>query len=272
MVDSMRDASPKRRHNAQVVGDRGPWLVLAPGFGTTQAAWRHIVPRLRDRFRVLLFDPVGFAAEGAEHYDHARYGRLDAYAEDVERLLRVMGIERCGFVGHSLSGMTGLLLAERAPGLFDRLVLLASSACYLDKDGYSGGLGREGKEAFLDAIVQDYRAWIANLAPLMTARPPDDEKAREFADCLRAMRSDTAFSIALMVFQTDLRDRLHRLRVPCTILQTRNDAAVPLEAARFLHANLAGSVLEILDTEGHLPHLTAPDLVADALLRHLGAG
>lgn len=268
----MRDASPKRRHNAQVVGDHGPWVVLAPGFGTTQAAWRHVVPRLRDRFRVLLFDPVGFAPDQAEHYDHARYATLDAYAEDVERLLRVMGIGSCGFVGHSLSGMTGLLLAERAPGLFDRLVLLASSACYLDKDGYRGGFSRDGKEAFLDAIIRDYKAWIADLAPRMTARPPDDGKAREFADCLRAMRSDTAFSIALMVFQTDLRDRLHRLRVPCTILQTRDDPAIPLEAARFLHARLPDSVLEILDTEGHLPHLTAPDLVADALLRHLGTG
>lgn len=268
----MRDASPKRRHNVQVVGETGPWLVLAPGFGTTQAAWRHVVPRLRDRFRVLLFDPIGFAADQAEHHDHARYATLDAYAEDVERLLRVMGIGRCAFVGHSLSGMTGLLVADRTPGLFDRLVLLASSACYLDKDGYRGGFSREEKERILDAIIRDYKAWIADLAPRMTARPPDDEKAREFADCLRAMRSDTAFSIALAVFQTDLRDRLPRIRVPCTVLQTRNDPAVPLEAARFLHGRLPDSALELLDAEGHLPHLTAPDLVADALLRHLGEG
>lgn len=268
----MHDTSVKVRHNVQVVGEYGPWVVLAPGFGTTQTAWRLVVPHLRDRFRVLLFDPVGFAANQAEHYDHARYATLDAYAEDVERILRIMGITRCSFVGHSLSGMTGLLMAERSPSLFHRLVLLASSACYLDKAGYRGGFSQDQKTEMLDSIIRDYKAWVQDLAPRMTARPPDDGAALEFAACLRAMRSDTAFSIALMIFQTDLRDRLARVRVPCTILQPRRDPAIPLEAARCLHAHLPDSELEILEADGHLPHLTAPALVSDALRRHLDGG
>jgi sigma-B regulation protein RsbQ len=57
--------------------------------------------------------------------------------------------------------------------------------------------------------------------------------------------------------------------VPTVILQTTVDRAVPMAAAEFLRAHIPGSVLDILDAEGHLPHLTAPDVVGAALRRHL---
>jgi sigma-B regulation protein RsbQ len=44
---------------------------------------------------------------------------------------------------------------------------------------------------------------------------------------------------------------------------------VPPEVAEFLHRSIRGSRLEIIDTAGHLPRISAPVLVASAIRRYL---
>ncbi len=62
-----------------------------------------------------------------------------------------------------------------------------------------------------------------------------------------------------------------QVRVPCHIVQSMKDIAVPVQVAEYLGRNLGGSTsVEILQTEGHLPHLSAPELVIPVLLRCIG--
>ena len=57
--------------------------------------------------------------------------------------------------------------------------------------------------------------------------------------------------------------------VPTHFIHSRKDVAVPLEVAQWLHVKLPGSTSEILELEGHMPHLTQPLIVLDALMRLL---
>ena len=57
--------------------------------------------------------------------------------------------------------------------------------------------------------------------------------------------------------------------MPTHFIHSRKDVAVPLEVARWLHAHLPGSTSETLELEGHMPHLTQPVVVLDALMRQL---
>ena len=45
-----------------------------------------------------------------------------------------------------------------------------------------------------------------------------------------------------------------------------------MEIAEYLRSRLPGGELEIIDAQGHVPQLTAPEAVRDALLRHLTWG
>ncbi len=38
-----------------------------------------------------------------------------------------------------------------------------------------------------------------------------------------------------------------------------------MEVARYLHAHIAGSQLQVIEAEGHLPHVTAPAAVLGAM-------
>jgi pimeloyl-ACP methyl ester carboxylesterase len=58
--------------------------------------------------------------------------------------------------------------------------------------------------------------------------------------------------------------------VPVHLLQTTKDMAVPFQVAEYLLRNLGGwTTMEILNTEGHLPHLSDPNVVIPVLLRCL---
>lgn len=61
-----------------------------------------------------------------------------------------------------------------------------------------------------------------------------------------------------------------QVRVPCHILQSTKDLAVPVVVAKYLHHALGGpSIVEVLPTEGHLPQLSSPEIVIPALKRHI---
>ena len=48
-----------QRNNVQVVGDQGPVLLYAHGFGCSQNMWSRITPAFADSHRQVLFDYVG---------------------------------------------------------------------------------------------------------------------------------------------------------------------------------------------------------------------
>jgi sigma-B regulation protein RsbQ len=66
---------------------------------------------------------------------------------------------------------------------------------------------------------------------------------------------------AEVTFFSDIRDQLQHCTTPSLILQHRNDALVPLSVGDYLHQNLTGSKLEILEVSGHCAHMSHPDLV-----------
>lgn len=61
-----------------------------------------------------------------------------------------------------------------------------------------------------------------------------------------------------------------QVTVPCHILQSNKDLAVPVEVSAYLHNTLGGpTIVEVLQTEGHLPQLSSPEVVIPVLKRHI---
>ncbi|MBP2301833.1 alpha/beta fold hydrolase [Azospirillum picis] len=267
MIDT--EATLIERHNVTLTGTGDEALVLISGFGTDQSAWRHVVEAFRDRYRIVLFDLPGIGPGSQSHYDHARYHSLDAYAHSVAGLLRALRLGPCICVGHSVAGMVAALASIRTPEMITRLVLLGSSACYRNTGDYHGGFDAVDIDRLIDEATADYIAWTGRYGQMVVSAPANDPSVREFVASLRAMRPDMALSILLNVLNIDVRPRLAEVSVPAVILQTAHDPAVPQAAADHLRDHLKGSVLDMLDAAGHLPHLTAPDLVVGALRRHL---
>ncbi len=55
------------------------------------------------------------------------------------------------------------------------------------------------------------------------------------------------------------------MTVPAVILQCAHDAIAPRAVGDYMHQQLRGSQLQVLDVVGHCPHLTHPQTTIAAL-------
>jgi sigma-B regulation protein RsbQ len=256
----MRQAVRDRLHITES-GDGERALVLANGFGTTQSVWASITPWLEERFRVIRFDwPVE-----PQHYDHTRYGEIDAYAEDLLGVIVEMAASPCVLIGHSMSGMISMLAGSAKPSAFERIVMINPSPRYINDEGYVGGFSPEEVSTLIGSLSRNYFGWVAGFAPSAAGPEVERWQIEEFVRGLRAMRPDVAMSMATTLFGSDLRQRLSRFTVPTAIIQSTHDPIVPVDVSRFLHQQWPNSRVLLMEMEGHLPHLTHAPLLLEAL-------
>jgi pimeloyl-ACP methyl ester carboxylesterase len=82
--------------------------------------WRHLMPALADRHRVLALDLRGFGWSDAPRDGYEK----EEMATDVLAVLDELGLERVKLVGHDWGGWIGFLLCLRAPQRFERFLAL----------------------------------------------------------------------------------------------------------------------------------------------------
>ena len=254
-----------QRNNVKVIGNGSQTIIFAHGFGSDQTAWRHQSAAFASNYRIVLFDHVGAGLSDIAAYSPRRYSSLYSYAEDLLDLCAELKLTQCILVGHSASGMVTLLAALVEPHCFSQLIFISASPRYLNDNGYIGGFEQSDLDALYAAMSSNYYAWASGFAPLAMGNPDKPELATEFAKILSAIRPDIAQAIARVVFQSDHRDELLRLKVPTVILQSNNDMAVPPEVGRYMADKIPNSQFIPLSATGHLPHLSAPNTVTSAI-------
>ncbi|KAL1190441.1 putative esterase KAI2 [Cardamine amara subsp. amara] len=230
-------------HNVKVIGSGDEaTIVLGHGFGTDQSVWKHLVPHLVDDYRIVLYDNMG---------------------ADLQ-------IESCIFVGHSVSAMVGVLASLNRPDLFSKIVMISASPRYLNDVDYQGGFEQDDLNQLFEAMRSNYKAWCLGFAPLAVGGDLDSVAVQEFSRTLFNMRPDIALSLGQTIFQSDMRQILPFVSVPCHIIQSIKDLAVPVVVSEYLHTHLGSeSVVEVIPSDGHLPQLSSPDSVVPVLIRHI---
>ncbi|HSI41623.1 MAG TPA: alpha/beta hydrolase [Xanthobacteraceae bacterium] len=256
--------------HGQITGSGTRVIVLAHGFGTDQSAWNGLRPWLDQHFRVVSFDLAGAGPEGFRTYDRERYGSLFGYVDDLLEILREQDIQRCIYLGHSVSCMIGAAAAVAQPDPFERLIMLGGSPRYLNDDPYVGGFEQSDLDGLYDGMAANFQAWGAGFVPAVVG-VPDNEAVDEFCRTLFLMRPDIALATSRTIFQSDMRSLAARLERPTHILQTRKDMAVPLAVAQWLERHIEHATLDVIDAEGHVPHMTAAAEVRRALESRLFA-
>lgn len=253
------------RLNVRVMGTVGPPLIFAHGFGSEQRAWRHQVAAFKNHYQIILFDHVGCGRSDFNAYTAERYGSIHGYAEDVLDLCEELDVRDATLVGHSMSGMAGMLAAIAEPKRFQRLVFVKASPRYLNDAGYVGGFDQSELDALYATMAANFHAWAGGFAKLVANMPEMPELAVEFAQTLSSMRPDIALASARVIFESDFRNQLPLLKTPTLILQSGGDVAVPDEVGLYMAQRIPLAQLARIDARGHLPHMSAPQAVTQAI-------
>lgn len=254
----------------RVIGAGDRPVMFAHGFGSAQIMWRFVAPAFADAYRVILFDYVGAGQSEHRAFDDARYHDLRGYAQDVLDICVALDLKDLIFVGHSVSGMIGLLASLQAPDRFERLIMLGASACYVnDPPDYVGGFERADVDELLNMMEKNYAGWASFLAPMAMQNADRPELARELEASFRLTDPAIARHFAAATFLCDHRRDLAGAAVPSLILQSVEDMVVPIEAAHYLHRHMPGSTLWMLNSSGHYPHVSHPAEVIRLIREYL---
>lgn len=267
----MNGQDPYIAYNIHVYGSGPETVLLAHGLGLDQNCWNLISKNFFEQFRVVVYDLIGFTKESSNHFDHHKYRSMENYVEDLVKIIRHTNSKNCYYVGHSVSGMIGLLAAIEHPTLFRKIVTIGLSPCYMNKDDYTGGFDKKDIDDLIDSISSNYVQWAVEFSKAVVAKPASHPAVQRFTDGLIGMRPDIALSLALMIFSSDFRDVLGKVSVPCHLIQTVGDPAVPVRVGEYVRSQIPGSTLEIIDAEGHVPQFTHAGVLSDAILQALKA-
>lgn len=110
------------RLSVEVIGS-GPDVILIPGFASSRAVWRAEAERLKAGHRVHLVQLAGFAGQP---WTHGEGPFVQPVADELVRYVREAGLQRPAVIGHSMGGLTALLLAQQHPDLPGRVMSVDS--------------------------------------------------------------------------------------------------------------------------------------------------
>jgi len=247
------------RNNVTVFGRGSQPLMFAHGFGCDQNMWRFLTPAFESEYKIVLFDYVGSGKSDLTAYKPERYDKLEGYARDVLEICDALKLSEVVFVGHSVSGMIGVLAAIERPELFKSLIQIGPSPRYInDPPHYSGGFERSDIEALLEMMDKNYLGWANFLAPVIMKNPARPELGAELEKSFCSTDPEIARRFAEATFFSDNRDDLEKVGTPSLIVQLTDDAIAPISVGEFMRRKMPNSQLHLLEASGHCPHMSHP--------------
>ncbi|WP_426490641.1 alpha/beta fold hydrolase [Hymenobacter sp. 102] len=260
-----------KRNNVRILGNGTHTLLFVNGFGCDQTIWRYITPAFSEQFRLVLYDHVGSGLSDKTAYEPPRYASLDGYAHDVLDICQQLGLRQVTLIGHSVGAMIGILAAIREPQLFQQLLLLCPSPCYLNEGSYHGGFARRDLEQMLDFMEQDFVGWAEYITPFIMGNPDRPSLTAELAHSFCQNDPVIARQFARVTFLGDNRADVAQCQTPCLLVQCAEDVIAPLEVGDYLQACLPHARLITLPVAGHCPHVSAPTETLSALEAYMAA-
>lgn len=252
-----------RKNNVKILGDSNKamkgTLIFAHGYGCDQSVWHHLIPEFVKDYRVVLFDLVGSGNSDLTAYDRVKYGTLHGYADDVIEMCKALELSKATFIGHSVSASIGALASLKSPALFQSLVMVAPSPCFINDDNYIGGFDRAAINQMLESLDTDFGDWAKAIVPLVIGTSENPALSEILLKSFCRNRPDIAKHFAHVTFLADHRAEMAKIAVPTAILQCTDDSLAPQSVGEFLRKTIPNSTLHVLKASGHCPHLSAPE-------------
>jgi pimeloyl-ACP methyl ester carboxylesterase/DNA-binding CsgD family transcriptional regulator len=179
-------------------------------------------------------------------------------------VLDELGLARVTLLGVSCGGCTAVSFAAKWPERVDRLVLYGS---------YSAGhaLGPPDARRGMVELVRTHWGLGSRLLADMFGPSWSPEDRAAFTAAQRACAdAQVAADLLELIYETDVREDLPRVRAPALVVHREHDRAMPLRGAREVATLLPRAELVTLPGNAHLPWHGDGDAVLHAVAAFLG--
>jgi pimeloyl-ACP methyl ester carboxylesterase len=259
-----------KRITVEVEGD-GPDVVLIPGLSSPRAVWAPTAERLKATHRLHLVEVRGFGgdAPGPNAEGPILEPMMREIADYIDDCIVDQGRPAPAVIGHSLGGLTAMMIAARAPQEVGRLMVVDSLPFF-------------GMLFGPTATVADVEPQAAAMQTMLAARDnaEADERTLQMMSATdagraqvkawtRAANAKVAAQLMYDDMTTDLRPELSAIAAPFTMLYPLDASAMPeamvddLNKGAFTTAKTVK--LKRIDGSRHFIMLDQPEAFADAV-------
>lgn len=237
-----------------------PALFLLHGWGMNARAFDPLAEWLAGDFEVCALDLPGHGGRAA-----LPDNTLRSWADDLVRQLP----DGATLLGWSLGGQVAMRAALDCPRKLARLILLASTPCFVKAKDWEHGMAPADLEDFAAALMADPHATLLRFLSLQTRGMPGQKALlQQLRQTLLATPAAEAKALAAglaILRDTDLRQELPRLTQPVLVVHGALDMLAPAAAGGWLADHLPAAQHLELARAAHAPHLSHGADVAVAI-------
>ena len=261
----MRDVDSAVPHVHIETQGAGKAVVLLHGFAMHAGLFAPILPALARSHRVHAADIPG----------HGRSPSINPFdlPSLVEALDAAIHVPDFTVLGWSLGGSIALEWALMRPARVTRLVLVATTPSFVQRDGWPHAMTMQALARFGDELRASYRLTLSRFLALQVH---GSEAGRATLDVLRARLfergepSKTALDAALgTLARSDLRAALPHIAAPALVVGGDRDALVPVAATHELAAALLQATQVTIEGAAHAPFLSHRQAFLDTVLKFI---
>jgi pimeloyl-ACP methyl ester carboxylesterase len=257
----------------------GEPVILLHGWPQHWYEWRHVIPLLAERWRVICPDLRGLGWSDAP----ARGYEKEQMAVDTLRLMDAMGLDRVRLIGHDWGGLAGLLLCLRVPDRVRGYLVMNTGHPWSEVRGrpalqtwrlwYQGVLSMPlvGQAAARPMVEAMYRVGGVNR---------DRVSREEWATFVDQFREPARARATVGIYRSFLlrelpsivrgRYRSRRLTVPTLFMLGAKDPVIQEAMIESALPHADEMTLELVPGAGHFIADEMPELVAERALSFLG--
>ena len=239
-----------------------PIVTFSNSLSATLELWEFQMPALRGGYRVLRYDTRGHGKSSAPAGPYT----MEMLTGDTVGLLDHLQIERTHFVGISMGGMIGQVLAVQHPQRLGKLVLCDTNSRVPPEAGpiWDERIRQAETEGMASLCEATLARWLSG--EFRRNRPETTARIRNmiagtqvsgYAGCCRAIAG------------FDIGDALPKVSVQTLIVVGEKDESAPVSAAETIRRQIEGSELFVVPGALHLPNVEAADRFNERLLHFL---
>jgi len=224
-------------------------VLFSNSLATNLGMWDKQAEHFAGQYQVIRYDARGHGQSLATAPPYT----LSTLVEDVRSLLDGLGIGTVHFVGLSLGGMVGQLLAARYPQRLLSLTL-CDTAAQTKQDIWEGRIEAVRKDGVDPQVEPSLERWFT--PPFRDANPSIVERFRKM---IRDTTRDGYVGGASAIMEMDNLSQLSRIATPTQIIVGRDDHSTSVSDAELLNARIAGSQLAVIEDAAHLSNVERPN-------------
>jgi pimeloyl-[acyl-carrier protein] methyl ester esterase len=247
------------------LGGRGEPLLMIHGWGVNSEIWISLVDELKFFASVYVLDLPGMGGSSS-----ITPYTLDNLAKEIKANVT---IKKCSILGWSLGGQVAMKLAIRIPEFVEKLILMSTTPCFVEKKDWLYGVNKqfflnfemEAKENLNNALMKFF---------LIQTRDIDDSKnmMRFLKNKFIELRDEnkSGMQSALNILKTtDLRNEVKKIDKPTLIITGDKDRLTSSKASIWLYEKIKGATLKQIKGANHMPFISHSEIMTESVKKFL---